>query len=64
LIIRGNSLEYSAIDELQREIFMSHHNTESEYTPEEMEENSRVDAMAMFSIVVVCLGLVIFYVAS
>jgi len=43
---------------------MGHHNTESEYTPEEMEENSRVDAMAMFSIVVVCVGLVIFYVAS
>lgn len=43
---------------------MSHHNTESEYTPEEMEENSWVDAMAMLSIVVVCLGLAIFYVAN
>lgn len=43
---------------------MSHHNTETGYTPEEMEENSRVDAMAMCSIVVVCVGLVIFYVAS
>ena len=53
-----------AVDKLQRETIMSHHNTESEYTPEEMEENSRVDAMAIFSIVVVCLGLVIFYVAS
>jgi len=43
---------------------MNHHNTESEYTAEELEENSRVDAMAIFSIVVVCVGLVIFYIAS
>lgn len=66
LIIRENSLECCAVDvdELQRETIMSHHNTESEYTPEEQEENSRVDAMAIFSIVVVCVALAIFYVAS
>lgn len=66
LIIRENSLECRIVDvnELHGETIMSHHNTESEYTPEEQEENSRVDAMAIFSIVVVCVALVIFYLAS
>lgn len=43
---------------------MSHHNTESGYTQQELEENSRVDALAVFSLVVIVVGLVIFYVAS
>lgn len=43
---------------------MSHENTESGYTPQEVEENSRVDALAIFSLVVIAVGLVIFYVAS
>lgn len=43
---------------------MSDHNTESDYTPEEIAANSRVDAMAIFSIVVVCVALAIFYVAN
>lgn len=64
LIIRGNSLECGAVDELQREPIMSHHSNESGYTPEEQEENSRVDAMAIFSILVVAVAMVIFYVAS
>lgn len=41
-----------------------HHSAESAYTPQEQEENSRVDALAIFSIVVIMVGLVIFYVAS
>lgn len=64
LIIRRNSLECCAVDKLQRETIMSDHNTESDYTPEEIAANSRVDAMAIFSIVVVCVALAIFYVAN
>jgi hypothetical protein len=43
---------------------MSQHETESAYTPQEQEENSRVDALAIFSIVVVAIGLLVFYVAT
>ncbi|MDO8908855.1 MAG: hypothetical protein Q7W55_10210 [Pseudohongiella sp.] len=43
---------------------MSHHDTESAYTPQEIEENSRVDALAIFSIVVIAIGLVVFFVAG
>ena len=43
---------------------MSHEHTESGYTSQEVEENSRVDALAIFSLVVIAVGLVIFYVAS
>lgn len=43
---------------------MSHHDIESAYTPQEQEENSRVDALAIFSMVVIVIGLVVFYVAS
>ncbi|MDO9477330.1 MAG: hypothetical protein Q7L07_11515 [Pseudohongiella sp.] len=43
---------------------MSHNSNESGYTPEEQEENSRADAMAIFSIVIVAVALLIFYVAS
>jgi hypothetical protein len=64
LIIGRNSLECGAVDELPREPIMSHNSNESGYTPEEQEENSRVDAMAIFSIVIVAVALLIFYVAS
>jgi hypothetical protein len=43
---------------------MSQHKNESAYTPQEREENSRVDALAMFSIVIVAIGLLVFYVAT
>lgn len=43
---------------------MSHENTESAYTPQELEENSRVDALAICSLVLIAVSMVIFYVAS
>lgn len=43
---------------------MNHDNIESAYTPQEQEENSRVDALAIFSLLVIALGMVIFYVAT
>lgn len=43
---------------------MSHHETESAYTPQEQEENSRIDALAIFSMVVIAVGLLVFFVAS
>jgi hypothetical protein len=43
---------------------MSHHDTESAYTPQEIEENSRIDALAIFSIVVIVVGIVVYYVAG
>ena len=43
---------------------MSNDNPESCYTEEEIQANSRVDALAIFSLVVIVVGLVVFYVAS
>lgn len=42
---------------------MSDH-TNNSYTEEELQANSSADALAIFAIVVVLVGLVIFYVAS
>ncbi|ALO46116.1 hypothetical protein [Pseudohongiella spirulinae] len=42
---------------------MSDH-TDNGYTEEELQANSSVDALAIFAIVVVLVGLVIFYVAG
>lgn len=43
---------------------MSDHNTENSYTEEELQANSRADAMGMLAAVVILVGLLIFYVAS
>lgn len=43
---------------------MSNHSPESSYTEEEIQANSRADALAIFSLVVIVVGLVIFYVAN
>lgn len=43
---------------------MSNHDTEIVLTEEEIQTNSRADALAIFSLVVIVVGLVIFYVAS
>jgi hypothetical protein len=43
---------------------MSDDSPESCYTEEEIQANSQVDALAILSLVVIAVGLVIFYVAS
>lgn len=43
---------------------MSIHEPEIVLTEEEIQANSRVDALAIFSLVVIVVGLVIFYVAN
>lgn len=43
---------------------MSEHNVDNGYTDEEMQANSRADALGMIAAVVILVGLVIFYVAS
>lgn len=43
---------------------MSNHSPESSYTEEEIQANSRVDALAIFSLVVIAVGLLVFYVAQ
>jgi hypothetical protein len=48
---------------LERET-MSDHSAESSYTEEEIQANSRADALAIFSVVVIAVGLLVFYVAS
>lgn len=55
---------HSNVSMFQRENIMSQHDIESAYTPEEQAENSRVDALAIFSILVITLGILIFFVAS
>ncbi len=48
---------------LERET-MSDHSAESSYTEEEIQANSRADALAIFSLVVIAVGMLVFYVAS
>ena len=43
---------------------MSQQPSDNSYTEEELKSNSRADALAIFTIVVVLVGLLIFYVAS
>lgn len=43
---------------------MSNYNPDNSYTEEEVQANSRADAIAIFSLVVIVVGLVIFFVAS
>lgn len=43
---------------------MSNHEPEIVLTEEEIQANSRADALAIFSLVVIVVGLVVFYVAS
>tara|TARA_R100001039_G_C1842274_1_gene103059 strand:- start:1219 stop:1350 length:132 start_codon:yes stop_codon:yes gene_type:complete len=43
---------------------MSNHEPEINFTEEEIQANSRVDALAIFSLVVITVGLLVFYVAS
>jgi len=43
---------------------MSDDSPESCYTEEEIQANSQVDALAILSLVVIAVGLVIFYVAN
>ncbi|WP_281201703.1 hypothetical protein [Pseudohongiella acticola] len=43
---------------------MSDHSAESSYTEEEIQANSRADALAIFSLVVIAVGMLVFYVAS
>jgi len=44
---------------------MSHHDvTESAYTEQEQEDNSRADTAALFAIVVILVGMLVFFAAS
>jgi len=43
---------------------MSDHSNKNSYTEEELQANSRVDALAMLAAVVILVGLVIYYVAT
>ncbi|KKO11983.1 hypothetical protein [Pseudohongiella sp.] len=43
---------------------MTNHESAIVLTEEEIQANSRVDALAIFSLVVIVVGLVVFYVAS
>lgn len=43
---------------------MNDHSPESSYTEEEIQANNRADALAIFSLVVILVGLVTFFVAS
>ncbi len=43
---------------------MSNHSPENSYTEEEIQANSRADALAIFSLVVIAVGLLVFFVAT